>query len=108
MGRITFSQTFHIKSLRSKLSADLRKSCWIAGKSLSSTEKNILFFEKIEPSSALKNLVCLNIAYTKDIEKLCTLFNKNDITPVGKKDTKENTRRIPAVDKKRQGHKQFY
>ena len=26
---------------------------------------------------------------------------------LGKKDTKENTRRIPAVDKKRQGKKQF-
>ena len=37
-------------------------------------------------------LVCLNIAYTKDIEKLCTVLDKNDIIPVGKKDTKENTR----------------
>ena len=44
-------------------------------------------------------MVCLNIAYTKDIEKLCTVLDKNDIIPVGEKDTKENTR-IPAVDKK--------
>ena len=47
------------------------------------------------------------MAYTKDIELLCTVLDKNDIIPVGKKDTKENTRRITAVDKKRQGYKQF-
>ena len=52
-------------------------------------------------------MVCLNIAYTMDIEKLCNVLDKKDIIPVGKKDTKENTRRIPAVDKKMQGYKQF-
>ena len=51
-------------------------------------------------------MVCLNIAYTKDIEKMCTVLHKNDIIPIGKRDTKENIR-IPAVDKKRQGYKQF-
>ena len=56
MWRIAFSQTFHIKVWRSTFSADLRKPCWITGECLSSTEQNILFFEKIEPSSALKIL----------------------------------------------------
>ena len=49
-------------------------------------------------------MVCLNTEYTNDIEKLCTVLDKNDILPVGKRDTKENTRRISAVDK---GYKQF-
>ena len=30
-------------------------------------------------------MVCLNIAYTKNIEKLCTVLGKNDIIPVGKR-----------------------